>query len=192
MNNLFDLFGIDFDNLSKRFADVQEAINDKYNDVVKNIKKYDLNTQDGYESFIKDSAELRKELEANDGVFSKYMINLLDKAVKEVMQKHNDKKTLAEEIVNQEVERNRKMNNSKVNTPCEYHTKNVETESEADEKFVRPSDNLTYKQAKNIWNFVDEYMETMVEPYLSEDYDEDTIDDMANGLFEFAAWLLNR
>lgn len=192
MNNLFDLFGIDFDNLSKRFADVQEAINDKYNDVVKNIKKYDLNTQDGYESFIKDSAELRKDLEANDGVFSKYMINLLDKAVKEVMQKHNDKKTLAEEIVNQEVERNRKMNNSKVNTPCEYHTKKVETESEADEEFVRPSDNLTYKQAKNIWNFVDEYMEAMVEPYLSEDVDEDTIDDMANGLFEFAAWLLNR
>lgn len=192
MDNLFDLFGIDFDNLSKRFAEIQGAINDKYNDVVKNIKKYDLNTQDGYESFIKDSAELRKELEVNDSIFSKYMINVLDKAVKEVMQKHNDKKTLTEEIVNQEVERNRKMNNSTVNTPCECHTKKVETESEADEEFVRPSDNLTYKQAKNIWNFVDEYMETMVEPYLSEDYDEDTIDDMANGLFEFAAWLLNR
>jgi len=50
---------------------------------------------------------------------------------------------------------------------------------------------LTYKQSRSVWKLVDEYMETMIEPYCPDNTSEDVLDDMASGLYEFAAWLLN-
>ena len=55
-----------------------------------------------------------------------------------------------------------------------------------------PSNKLTPKQKRNIWKLVDEYIDTMVIPYLNDDFDEDLVADMSGGLFEFAAWILTK
>lgn len=194
-NNLFDLFGINWEELYEKFMNLQNIITDKYNEVVKNAKKYDLDTEEGYENFIKDAAEVRKELANDDSVFSQKLVDLLDKAVKRVMENHESKKNtpknLAEDLVNVEVNRNIKENHGKVNT----------TEKETDiapkcgcdkskDIIDWPSNHISYNQAKTIWGLVDEYIETKVKPYA--DWDEDSLDAMADGLFEFAAWVINK
>ena len=192
-NNLFDLLGIDLDNLYQRFMNLQNTILDKYNELVKNAKKYDLDTDEGYENFIKDAAEVRKDLENSDSVFAQKIIELLDKAVKKAMENHESKKVksknLAQELVNTEVNRSVKENHGKVNKEeseevpmcgCEKCKGGIDW----------PSDHISYNQAKTIWGLVDEYIETKVKPYA--DWDEDSLDAMSDGLFEFAAWVINK
>lgn len=195
MNDLFNLFGFNFDELTKKLTDFTNALQEKYNNTVNNIKKYDLDTEEGYESFIKDSAEFRKDLETSDGPFSKYMIALLDKSVEYVMKNHQRKlddqkqQKTVNELVNAEVNRTRNesgKSSSKCN--CEKTCQKQEEVS-----FKWPSDSLTERQKRNVWRYVDKYMDEMVIPYLPKEKREnpEVIEDMSGGLFEFAAWLLN-
>ena len=188
MNDILNLFGVDFEKLSNKFNELQTILENKYNDIASKVKKYDIDTEEGYEAFIKEAAELRKDLSKEDNIFNKYMLNLLDKMVEYAMNKHNeDKKNKTnpvKEIVNTEVERVNKENHNK-NKPC---TCNKDFNNGPS---VKPSSMLTYKQSRNIWKLVNKYMETMVEPYVSCDIDDETLDNMASGLYEFAAWILN-
>ena len=52
-----------------------------------------------------------------------------------------------------------------------------------------PSDKLTRKQQIRLWDIVDEYVNTMIRPYVDDD-NEDLIPDAAGALYEFAAWVL--
>lgn len=184
------------ENLANKVNELKEAVSDKYNDVMDNtIRKYDLDTQEGYENFIKDVSELRKDLEANDGFFSKYLLNGLDAIVADVMKKHEakkiEKKNNLNELINKEVEREKKENNGKLNineNKCDKECHCIQNDIDY------PSNKLSKKEQRNIWKIVDEYMDTMVIPYLNKDVqdDDELIDDMSSGLFEFAAWLWNK
>ena len=194
-NNIFDFLGIDLDATLKNLVELKnnlvDTCNEKVNNIKDNIKKYDLDTQEGYEAFINDAAEIRKQLVESKSMFSDTMLKVLDRLVEKVMNEHNSKKfeNVQKEIVRNEVERVKNENHGKFNV---NHKPEPEVEEEVDGPEEWPSDNLTYKQSRNIWNIVNEYMEEMIEPYVPDDTDEDVLDDMASGLYEFAAWVLTR
>lgn len=187
-DSIFDLFNnFDFSEFGKLLDSWKVTATDKYNDFVNNkIKKYDLKTQAGYEAFIEEAADIRKKLLESDSIFSKTLINWLDAVVKKAMEEHNanlnTNKDTVSEIVNAEVNRVNNENKRPVKKCVE------ETPSEPD---VWPSDSLSERQKRNVWRIVDQYMDKMIVPYLHDDVDEDAVDDMAYGLFEFAAWVLN-
>lgn len=193
-NNIFDFLGIDIDTALKNLNELKNNIvntyNDKVDEIKNNTKKYDLDTQEGYENFINDAAEIRKNLLKDASYVDTLLVKVLDRVVEDVMNKHNSKKTNAEkvkDIVFTEVNRCKSNNESHVNN------NRADINIAKDEDNIDwPSRKLSYRQSKNIWKLVDEYMETMVEPHIPENTNQDTIDYMADGLFEFAAWLLNK
>ena len=190
-NNLFDLLNFDFSDLAKKLEDLKVLATDKYNDFVNNnVKKYDLNTEEGYEAFIKEAAEIRTQLIKSDSVFADKLVTLLDGMVERAMKNHSENTPLPKtdkvgELVGKEVNRVKEENHGKLN---EGEGIKVVEEDAID----WPSDKLTPKQKRNVWKLVDEYMDTKVIPYLDEDFDEDLVDDMSSGLFEFAAWILTK
>ena len=187
-NSIFDLFNnFDFSEFNELLDSLKVAATNNYNDFVNNkIKKYDLKTQEGYEAFIEEAADIRKKLVESDSVFSNTIINWLDAIVKKVMDDHttnlNTNKDTVKEIVETEVNRVNNENN-KPKKKCVEEVPNGPN--------VWPSDSLSERQKRNVWRIVDQYMDKMIVPYLPDDVDEDTIDDMGYGLFEFAAWVLN-
>lgn len=178
------------ENLANKVNELKEAVSDKYNDVMDNtVRKYDLNTREGYENFINDVAEMRKDLEGNNGFFAKYLLKLLDNVVSNVMENYGKKymnnTEKVNEIINNQVEKERA--NKQVNII-------VEPVPEIDSDIEWPSQQLSEKQKRSIWRIVDEYVDTMILPYLDRDTrnNEDLIDNVSSGLFEFACWIMNK
>lgn len=190
MSELFDFLNFDLSDLAKKLEDLKVLATDKYNDFVNNnIKKYDLNTNEGYESFIKDAADIRTKLLQSDSTFAnKYLVNALDSVVEKAMRQHSESQVKpiekVNEIVKNEVNRNLNENHGKVNTGIGI--------PEDEDSIDWPSDKLSFKQKRNIWKLVDEYMDTKIVPYLDDNVNEDMVDDMSSGLFEFAAWILTK
>ncbi len=194
MENLFgNLFNnLDLTDLSKKLEAFKTLANDKYNTFMdNNFRKYDLTTEDGYKEFINEAANIRTKLEeSKNNPFAGAMINVLDNLVKNAMQYHSEHKVSNEkkndpvkDIVNNEVNRQKTENHGKLN---------VNVKTDLPDEFEYPSDKLSHRQTRNVWKLVDEYMDTMIQPYLPEDVDDDVVDDMASGLFEFAAWILTK
>lgn len=210
MSKLFDFLGFNFDEFTNKLIEARTELNDKYTDFLNNnFKKYDIDTQEGYEAFIEDVSDLRTSLIKSDNVFSNSMVNILDKIVEGAMKRHSEvtaqKKDPIKEIVNTEVERVKEENGGQLVTKDDPYAPCCEDccedcndcwndgcDCDEDNGIEWPSDNLTYKQRRNINKIVDEYMDTKVLPYLDEDTDDEIIEDMASGLFEFAAWVLTR
>lgn len=190
-NNIFDFLNFDFSDLAKKLEDLKVLATDKYNDFVNNnVKKYDLNTEEGYEAFIKEAAEIRTQLIKSDSVFADKLVTLLDGMVEKAMKNHSENTPLPKadkvgELVGKEVNRVKEENHGTLNEGEDI--KEVEEDA-----IDWPSDKLTPKQKRNVWKLVDEYMDTKVIPYLDDDFDEDLVDDMSSGLFEFAAWILTK
>ena len=189
MENLFgNLFNnLDLTDLSKKLEAFKTLANDKYNTFMdNNFRKYDLTTEDGYKEFINEAANIRTKLEeSKNNPFAGAMINVLDNLVKNAMQYHSEHKVSEEkkndtvkDIVNNEVNRQKTENHGKLN---------VNVKTDLPDEFEYPSDKLSHRQTRNVWKLVDEYMDTMIQPYLPEDVDNEVVDDMASGLFEFAA-----
>ena len=194
MENLFgNLFNnLDLTDLSKKLEAFKTLANDKYNTFMdNNFRKYDLTTEDGYKEFINEAANIRTKLEeSKNNPFAGAMINVLDNLVKNAMQYHSEHKVSNEkkndpvkDIVNNEVNRQKTENHGKLN---------VNVKTDLPDEFEYPSDKLSHRQTRNVWKLVDEYMDTMIQPYLPEDVDDEVVDDMASGLFEFAAWILTK
>ena len=190
-NNIFDFLNFDFSDLAKKLEDLKVLANDRYNDFINNnVKKYDLNTEEGYEAFIKEAAEIRTQLIKSDSVFADKLVTLLDGMVEKAMKNHSENKPLPKtdkvnELVGKEVNRVKEENHGGLNEG--------ECMKKVKENIIDwPSNKLTPKQKRNIWKLVDEYMDTMVIPYLDDDFDEDLVADMSDGLFEFAAWILTK
>ena len=190
-NSIFDFLNFDFNDLVKKLDELKVLATDKYNDFVNNnVKKYDLNTEEGYEAFIKEAAEIRTQLIKSDSVFADKLVALLDNMVEKAMKNHSEKTPLPKvdkvsELVGKEVNRVKEENHGKLNEG--EGIKEVE-----EDDIDWPSDKLTPKQKRNVWKLVDEYMDTKVIPYLDDNFDEHLVDDMSSGLFEFAAWILTK
>ena len=180
----------DLENLANKVNELKEAVSDKYNDVMDNtVRKYDLNTREGYENFIHDVADMRKDLEGNNGFFAKYLLKLLDNIVSNVMENYGKKyisnTEKVNEIINNQVEKERA--NKQVNV-------RVQPVPEVEDDIEWPSQQLSEKQKRSIWRIVDEYVDTMILPHLDKETrnNEDLIDNVSSGLFEFACWIMNK
>lgn len=195
-NSIFDFLNFDFSDLAETLKDLKVLATDKYNDFMKDFKKYDLNTEEGYEAFIKEAAEIRTQLIKSDSVFANKLVELLDNMVEKAMKNHSEKNAnkplpkfennanKIKDLVDAEVNRNRNENYGRLNQGSGIES--------AEEHIDWPSDDLTPKQKRQIWKLVDEYMDTKVIPYLDENFDEDMVDNVSSGLFEFAAWILTK
>ncbi len=180
----------DLENLANKVNELKDAVSDKYNDVMDNtVRKYDLNTREGYENFIHDVADMRKDLEGNNGFFAKYLLKLLDNIVSNVMENYGKKyisnTEKVNEIINNQVEKERV--NGQVNVK-------VQPVPEVEDDIEWPSQQLSEKQKRSIWRIVDEYVDTMILPHLDKETrnNEDLIDNVSSGLFEFACWIMNK
>lgn len=76
------------------------------------------------------------------------------------------------------------------------YAENVYEEAHKDDEpktpeLVRPSSKLTTKQGLQIHKLVEEYVDTMIKPYAT-NMDTKVINDAYAGLYEFAAWILNK
>lgn len=76
------------------------------------------------------------------------------------------------------------------------YAENVYEEAHKDDEpktpeLVRPSSKLTTEQGLQIHKLVEEYVDTMIKPYVT-NMDTKVINDAYAGLYEFAAWILNK
>ena len=179
---------------------LSDTISGKYDNLVNGIKKYDLTTDDGYEKFIKEAAELRKELQSYDTYFSRKMIDFLDSLVTTASKKHEElkeieRKEAAEKKAEAEAEKARLVKAEVDRTNAEKPRQSFNTISDISNRIGDsdeidwPSAHISSKQRRQIWELVDEYMDDKVLPYV-QGIDGEKIDNMASGLFEFAAWIL--
>lgn len=69
----------------------------------------------------------------------------------------------------------------------------TELEEKDDRKtFNRPSENLNVDQKLQLHKLVQEYVDTMIKPFNNGQLKDSQINDAYAGLFEFAAWVLNK
>ena len=67
-----------------------------------------------------------------------------------------------------------------------------EKRKQEEKKIERPSTKLTTEQGLQIHKLVQEYVDTMVRPFNNGVLSNDQINDAYAGLYEFAAWILNK
>ena len=72
----------------------------------------------------------------------------------------------------------------------EDHTE--EPEEDENPKFVRPSQKLSVQQKLQLHKIVQEYVDTMIKPYNDGHLTNGQINDAYAGLYEFAAWIMNK
>lgn len=65
-------------------------------------------------------------------------------------------------------------------------------EEEKEKKFKKPSEDLTISQKLQLHKIVQEYVDTMVKPYNNGLLTNQQINDAYAGLYEFAAWVMNK
>lgn len=64
--------------------------------------------------------------------------------------------------------------------------------SEEEKKFKKPSEDLTISQKLQLHKIVQEYVDTMIKPYNNGSLTNQQINDAYAGLYEFAAWVMNK
>lgn len=187
--------------LLSSFENLSDLLSEKYDDIKSNVIKYDFTTDEGYSKFVKDAAELRTQLEKYDSYFTDKMIDVLDSVVASATKKYTEhkeeqekeaKKKEAEQrekerLIKAEIERTRKEN--PINTVKTISDIKQDIDDEDDGSIDYPSSHLTMKQRRQIKDLVDEYMDTKVIPYVN--CSNESITYAADGLFEFAAWIIN-
>ena len=137
-----------------------------------NVKVYDLTTDEG----IKDYNKQLDELSETDLDF------LNDFGI--------DAKKLIKEMRNlgNHIYESNKEDEDQVQQQLDCKT----VDHTDDEKFERPSDKLTVDQKLQLHKITQEYVDTMIKPYSKGQLNNAQINDAYAGLFEFAAWIMNR
>jgi len=67
-----------------------------------------------------------------------------------------------------------------------------EKRKQEEKKIERPSTKLTTEQGLQVHKLVQEYVDTMIRPFNNGVLSNDQINDAYAGLYEFAAWILNK
>lgn len=143
----------------------------KYCEDSDNVKVYDLNSEEGLKGFNKQLDELEdcdEDLLHLFGIHSNEWFDSMRKLGKSIYESNKDKKEEDEKEDRKVVD----------------HTE--------DEKFERPSDKLTVDQKLQLHKITQEYVDTMIKPYNQGVLSQNQINDAYAGLFEFAAWIMNR
>ena len=153
------------------------------------VKVYDLNTEEGLKGFNEQLDILEntglETLEAF-GINGKEWINKMREIGKEVYEankaKEQNKENKAKRIVKQAVKQMERKE--------EDHSE--ENEDEPKQEFKRPSELLNINQKLQLHKIVQEYVDTMIKPFNKNVLTTQQINDAYAGLYEFAAWVMNK
>ena len=138
---------------------------------------YDLSTDEGLKGFNKQLDYIEN---AELDVLNSFGINGKEwvKSMRDLGQKIHDQNNKNDIIKNsvKQMEQNE-----------EDHSKEIEN------NFNRPSQNLSVSEKLQLHKIVQEYVDTMIKPYNKGNVlSNEQINDAYAGLYEFAAWIMNR
>lgn len=156
----------------------------------KDLQVYDLSTDEGLQGYN----EQLDQLENSDldvlnafGINSKEWIHGMRELGKKI---HNQ---------NKKVEKQSEHKESVKVTPKDIVKNNVKIQrqeidhsEEEESKFKKPSEDLTINQKLQLHKIVQEYVDKMIKPYNNGLLTNQQINDAYAGLYEFAAWIMNR
>ena len=157
----------------------------------KDVQVYDLSTEEGLKGYNEQLDQLEN---ASLDVLNSFGIN-----GKEWIKGMRD---LGEKIHNQnkkEKKQPERKESVKV-TPKDIVKNNVKmqrqeidhSEEEEEKKFKKPSEDLTINQKLQLHKIVQEYVDKMIKPYNNGLLTNQQINDAYAGLYEFAAWIMNK
>ena len=151
------------------------------------VKTYDLNTEEGYNEYMNTINELKEDKEAQS-LFNALDIdidNILDTLAEIGSEIHTNKKENKKEIKKEEKKTSKQIERKEVD-----HT--IKFVEDDDPKFKRPSELLSIDQKLQLHKIVQEYVDTMIKPFNKGLLSSNQINDAYAGLYEFAAWIMNR
>lgn len=175
---------INFMRMLAPFADIDD----------KNVQVYDLSTEEGLKGY---NEQLDKLEQASLDVLNSFGINgkewvvgmrNLGQKIYEQNKKKEEKQLERKESVKVNPKDIVKNN---VNLQRQEIDHSVE-EDEEEKKFKKPSEDLNINQKLQLHKIVQEYVDTMIKPYNNGLLTNQQINDAYAGLYEFAAWVMNK
>ena len=155
----------------------------------KDVQVYDLSTEEGLKGYNEQLDQLENaslDVLNSFGINGKEWINgmrdLGQKIYEQNKKKEQKKLDKAQRIVKQAVKQMERKEEDHSDEP----------EEDENPKFVRPSQNLSVQQKLQLHKIVQEYVDTMIKPYNDGHLTNGQINDAYAGLYEFAAWIMNK
>lgn len=155
----------------------------------KDVQVYDLSTEEGLKGYNEQldqlenaSLDVLNSFGINGKEWIKGMRDLGQDIYKQNKKKEQNKLDKAQRIVKQAVKQ------------MERKEEDHSDEPEGDEnpKFIRPSQKLSISQKLQLHKIVQEYVDTMIKPFNNGHLTNGQINDAYAGLYEFAAWIMNK
>ena len=146
------------------------------------VQVHDLSTDEGLKGFNKQLDQIEN---AELDVLNSFGINGKEwvKSMRDLGQKiHNQNKK--NDIVKNSV---KQMERKEAD-----HSEEPEEDENPKITFVCPSQRLTVPQKLQLHKIVQEYVDTMIKPYNDGHLTNEQINDAYAGLYEFAAWIMNK
>lgn len=153
------------------------------------VQVYDLSTEEGLKGYNEQldqlenaSLDVLNSFGINGKEWIKGMRDLGQKIYEQNKKKEQKKLDKAQRIVNQAVKQMERKEEDHSDEP----------EEDENPKFVRPSQKLSIQQKLQLHKIVQEYVDTMIKPFNDGHLTNGQINDAYAGLYEFAAWIMNR
>ena len=163
------------------------------------IKVCDLKTKEGLKSYneqldILENADL--DVLNMFGINGKEWINGMRELGQQIYEQNNNekrdsKKQLIKESIKQMERKEEDHTIDDIDDEDLLDFDDEEPESEP-KKFIRPSELLNVNQKLQLHKIVQEYVDTMIKPYNKGALTTQQINDAYAGLYEFAAWVMNK
>ena len=155
----------------------------------KDVQVYDLSTEEGLKGYNEQldqlenaSLDVLNSFGINGKEWIKGMRDLGQKIYEQNKKKEQKKLDKAQRIVKQAVKQMERKEEDHSDEP----------EEDENPKFVRPSQKLSIQQKLQLHKIVQEYVDTMIKPFNDGHLTNGQINDAYAGLYEFAAWIMNR
>lgn len=155
----------------------------------KDVQVYDLSTEEGLKGYNEQldqlenaSLDVLNSFGINGKEWIKGMRDLGQKIYEQNKKKEQKKLDKAQRIVKQAVKQMERKEEDHSDEP----------EEDENPKFVRPSQNLSVQQKLQLHKIVQEYVDTMIKPFNDGHLTNGQINDAYAGLYEFAAWIMNK
>lgn len=154
------------------------------------VQVYDLSTEEGLKGYNEQldqlenaSLDVLNAFGINGKEWIKSMRELGNKIYEQNKKKQTGHKESVKFNIKDIVKNNVKMQRQEID-----HSE----EEEKEKKFKKPSEDLTISQKLQLHKIVQEYVDTMVKPYNNGLLTNQQINDAYAGLYEFAAWVMNK
>jgi hypothetical protein len=155
----------------------------------KEVQVYDLSTEEGLKGYNEQldqlenvSLDVLNSFGINGKEWIKGMRDLGQKIHEQNKKKEQKKLDKAQRIVKQAVKQMERKEEDHSDEP----------EEDENPKFVRPSQKLSIQQKLQLHKIVQEYVDTMIKPFNDGHLTNGQINDAYAGLYEFAAWIMNK